>query len=702
MESYLWKTMKKGLSFLLLFFAFARWATAQTFSATGGPIPDAGPVTAFPITVSGLSPATIDTAFGLETVCININHTYDGDLAIQLQAPDGTLVNLSMNNGGGDDNYTNTCFNQSSPNLITNAGAPFTGTFRPSGQLGNINNGQPGNGTWNLLVQDVVAQDSGVLIDVTLTFGSNPAVPFSFTNSHLPIVVINTNGSTIVDDPKVSVRMGIIDNGPGNTNHTSDPWNGYNGWAGIEYRGSSSQTFPQKSYGFETWDSLGAEVNVSMLGMPSEHDWILYAPYNDKTLMRNVLTYELARQMGHYAPRTRFCELVLDGQYQGIYVLMEKIKRNGDRVDISKLKTQDTVGDALTGGYILQVDRNTSGWASPYLAPYGTSGQQVFFSYEYPKQADLMPQQANYIHNYVDSFENALADTAFTDTLLGYRRFCNVPSFIDYFLINEASRNVDGYRLSTYLHKDRDSKGGKLTAGPVWDYNLAWWNADYCNGAADTGWAYNFALDCPWDGNLPPFWWERFREDTAYNNALKCRWDTLRNSLFDTGYLFRYIDSTATYLDSAIARHFTAWPILGVYTWPNPAPLAADFPGELRNMKNWIGRRMNWLDSNMPGTCWPAPIQPPLAVSNFEKTSGAVYPNPFYGSLSLDVEATTAGKVEVSILTMIGNEVWRNNLPVQVGRNHLVLPVGRLPVGPYLLRVSGAGVKGQWKVVSGG
>ncbi len=700
--------MKKGLLFLLLCaFAFSISTTAQTFTATGGAIPDAGPVMAFPIAVSGLSPATIDTNFGLETVCININHTYDADLIIQLQAPDGTVVTLSMNNGGGDDNYTATCFNQNNPNLISAGAAPFTGTFRPSGQLGNINNGQAGNGTWNLLVQDQNGQDSGALMDVTLTFCPNPAVPFVFRGGHLPIVLINTNGSTIADDPKVPVRMGIIDNGAGNTNHLTDPWNGYNGWAGIEYRGSSSQGFPQKSFGFETWDSLGAEVKVSMLGMPSESDWILYAPYNDKTLMRNVLTYELARQMGHYAPRTRFCELVLDGQYQGIYVLMEQIKRNANRVNIAKLKPQDTAGDALTGGYIVQIDRNTSGWASTYRSPYGANGQQVFFSCEYPKQADLMPQQADYIHNYVDSFENALADTAFTDTLLGYRRFCNVPSFIDYFLINEASRNVDGYRLSTFLYKDKDSKGGKLSAGPVWDYNLAWWNADYCNGAADTGWAYNFALDCPQDGNLPPFWWGRFREDTAYNNALKCRWDTLRRSILDTAFLYRFLDSTAAYIDTAaIARHFNVWPILSVYTWPNPSPLAADFPGELQNMKDWIGRRINWLDSNMPGTCWPPvlppPPPPPQAVNNQGTISGAVYPNPFFCNLSVDVEVAIGGKVEVSLISPVGVEVWRAALPVLAGTNHLLLQTGRLPVGPYVLKISGAGVKGQWKVGSGG
>ena len=131
----------------------------------------------------------------------------------------------------------------------------------------------------------------------------------------------------IVDEPKVPARMGLIDNGEGVRNNLSDPFNAYDGAIGIELRGSSSMFFPKKSYTVETRDDQGKDRDVELLGLPEEEDWVLHGPYSDKSLMRNVLTYELARRLGSYASRTRFVEVVLNGGYVGVYVLMEKIKR---------------------------------------------------------------------------------------------------------------------------------------------------------------------------------------------------------------------------------------------------------------------------------------------------------------------------------------------------------------------------------------
>src|SRR5690606_9969158 len=139
----------------------------------------------------------------------------------------------------------------------------------------------------------------------------------SFT-SNLPIVVIDTQGRAIPDEPKILARMGIIDNGEGVRNSTGDPFNGYDGFVGIEVRGASSQAFPKKQYAIETRDADGEDVNVSLLGLPGEEDWILQGPYSDKSLMRNVLVYHLARRMGRYASRTRYAEVVLNDEYQGV------------------------------------------------------------------------------------------------------------------------------------------------------------------------------------------------------------------------------------------------------------------------------------------------------------------------------------------------------------------------------------------------
>lgn len=690
---------------LLGLFVFAGSATrAQTFTAAGGSIPDAGPEVAFPINVSGLSPATLTSAFGLETVCINITHNYVGDLIIKLKAPDGTISDLALNIGGDGHDYTGTCFNQGAATNIGTITAPFTGTYRPMGNLGDINNGQPGDGTWYLLVQDVGPADSGSLVDVSLTFGIHPSLPYVVDSSDLPLVIINTHGNTIVDEPKVLVQMGIIDNGPGIMNHVSDYYNNYNGWAGIEYRGSSSAIFPQKSYGFETWDSSSNTIDASLLGMPTESDWILYAPYDDKTLMRNVMTYHLARQMGHYATRTRYCELILDGKYQGVYVLMEKIKRDGNRVDIKKLRSQDTTGDALTGGYIIKIDKTTGsfsgGWTSNYLPDTSNGTQTIFYQYEYPKAADIQPQQMNYIHAYVDSFEKAIDSISYYDTVYGYRHYIDVPSFIDYFIMNEVSHNLDGLRLSTFMYKNRNSEGGKLVAGPEWDFNLAWWNANYCDGSSDTGWAYNFGHVCTDDYFQVPFWWRRMLHDTTFANQLRCRWTDLRATTLSNTYLFHYIDSSGAFLDSAQVRHFTRWPILGVYTWPNPSPIATSYPGELTNMKNWIAARLLWLDANMPGTCYPdttVSVQSPGATAN----AIHIYPNPSHGQLYADITTSAATPVQVSVYSTDGRLIQTIERELKQGTNHLEIDQhdnNMLP-GIYLVKVRGNGISSVQSIV---
>jgi hypothetical protein len=423
--------------------------------------------------------------------------------------------------------------------------------------------------------------------------------PLIFTTSNLPIVVINTNGQIIVDDPRIVCDMGIIDNGFGVMNSISDPFNDYNGKISIEYRGSSSQTFPKKPYALETQDSIGNNNNVSLLGMPIENDWILYAPYSDKALMRNFLTFDLGRKMGHYSPRTVYCELVINGDYKGIYILMEKIKRDKDRVDIAKLDADDLAGDSLTGGYIVKVDKYTGTGGVDWLSDFpNISGGSLYIQYHYPEATALQPQQLNYIEQYVDSFEYALNGLNFADTSIGYAKYIDINSFIDFYIINEISKNIDGYRLSTYMHKDKQSKGGKLTMGPFWDFNLAFGNADYCNGGITSGWEVNGGC-----GGNNPFWFERLLDDTIYENKLKCRWEYLREKSFHQDSIFNFIDSMALYLNDAQQRNFQQWPTLGTYVWPN-FYVGSTYQDELNFFKTWIGDRLLWIDNNLGGNCY--------------------------------------------------------------------------------------------------
>ncbi|MEN9334566.1 MAG: hypothetical protein RLY35_1746, partial [Bacteroidota bacterium] len=310
--------------------------------------------------------------------------------------------------------------------------------------------------------------------------------PFSFYTSNLPIVVIDTYGVTIPDEPKINGTMGIINNGEGMTNSLSDDFNEFSGLIAIERRGSSSNGFPAKSYGLETRGPDSVNYNASIFDWPMDNDWILYAPYTDKSCMRNVLTYQMGRDQGRWTPRTQFCEVILNGDYIGIYVFMERIKINPGRVNIDPLMPSDTLDNELTGGYILKVDKTTAGgvvaWSSPY---YGAPPSNIHTTFQLhdPDLSALHPNQLNYIQDYVTTWEDILMDSIlFNHPTVGYAQFIDVSSFIDYFLANEITKNVDGYRISTFLYKERFSEGGKLVAGPLWDFNIALGNSNYCDG----------------------------------------------------------------------------------------------------------------------------------------------------------------------------------------------------------------------------
>ncbi len=459
----------------------------------------------------------------------------------------------------------------------------------------------------------------------------------NFTSSNLPIIVINTEGAEIVDEPKINVFMGVINNAPGQRNNLTDPYTDYQGTIGIEIRGATSQNYPKKQYSVELRDPDGKDTAVALLGMPKEADWILNAPYGDKSLMRNILAYQLSRDLGHYAPRTKLCEVVLNGDYQGVYVLIERIKRDKNRVDVARLQEDELSGDDLTGGYIIKIDRDTEGnedgWASTYAPPYRQEdNQRIYFRYEYPDTDEIAPEQKTYIQQYIRDFEDALAGENFTDPTLGYTPYINVNSFVDYFIVNEVSKNLNAYRLSTFLHKQKDSDGGKLVMGPVWDYNFSFGSAEFCiqNGGPEE-FALSFSRLCSTDFWLAPFWWERLLEDPAYANNLATRWAGLRDGRLTTARFTERIDSVAALVEEAQIRNFTRWPILGERVWPNPYT-GETYQDEVNYLKNWATQRLGWLDENLPQ---PSVVTDP---TNPIDTTGTVPIDSVVTSVELDQE----------------------------------------------------------------
>lgn len=526
------------------------------------------------------------------------------------------------------------------------------------------------------------------IINISSSYNAIPwwfTPPLEFTSSNLPIIIISTNGQAIVDEPKVTADIGIIYNGPGVTNYLSDPYNEYYGVCGIEFRGESSLGFAKKSYGFEMWDSAGNDMDTSFLNFPKEEDFVLHGPYSDKSLFNNVLAMKLAHDLRHYSSRTRFVELVINDDYKGIYVVMERIKRDSDRVDIAKLNLEDTSGDQLTGGYIFRIDKGEDdGWLSKYNAY--SSDLKIYFQFFYPDQRNIQPQQKAYIKNYMNDFEDAIASQTFRNPKgKHYLDYIDLRSFVDNFILNELSKNVDAYRLSTYFHKDRASRGGKIKAGPLWDFNLSFGNADYCGGDDVTGWEYYQCV------GSSPFWWDAMLQDTDFINALRCRWEELRLTALHTDSINAYLDSMANYLSGARARNFQRWPVMGIYVWPNSWFYAASSSHDevMDYMKGWIEDRSIWLDSNIPGVVQDCerykPPYPGLVTgiegSIYSRNSFNVYPNPARNVLFIEGNQSIK---EVVIINMLGQTVYRENF----SSNLVTIDVSSISQkGIYLLSV---------------
>ena len=459
------------------------------------------------------------------------------------------------------------------------------------------------------------------LVLFILSQQANAQVSPNFSTS-LPLVVINTNGKQIRDEPKVTADMKIIFK-EGGTNTKSDEGNIYDGKVGIEIRGRSSASYPQTPYLFETRNEDGSNNNVSLLGMPEENDWTLLSFYNDKSFVRNILAFQMFTEMGNYAPRSRLVEVIINNEYRGIYQLCEKIKRDKNRVGIAKLKPEDNDVDEISGGYIFKIDyySNSDSWQSPF-SPINHPGFKVHFVYHDPKPDELSTQQKAYLRNYVTEFENVLYGSNFMDENSGYKAYIDDGSFIDYFLVSEVSRNNDGFKKSRYFHKDKD---GKIVAGPVWDFDWAWKNINECyifKARDGSGWSYK-VNDCnPWVKS--PGWMVRLFYDSNFKNNAHCRYNQLRESVLSKERIFGVIDSVANLVDGAKDRHFQKWDILGRNVGaPEVDAQPNTYAGEVQKIKAWISTRLNWLDKNMLGECLTTDSN-----SIFSENLCKVFPNP--------------------------------------------------------------------------
>jgi hypothetical protein len=506
-------------------------------------------------------------------------------------------------------------------------------------------------------------------------------------SSNLPLVIVDSFGEEVGRDTRTAVSLRVIETNGGRAAITGPAE--FDGRGQVALRGRSSLRYPKRSFNLRTTDALDDSLKVPLLGLPKEWDWILFAPYPDKTLMRDMLAYEISNQMGRYAPRTRFIELFvhesggrLTGEdYLGVYALVEKIKQGKQRVNVAKLNPDDLSEPNVTGGYVVRkdhVERFEPGTTSPGGFP-STVGSSTSYRYGYPTGPGGFPADpagfqppytgsiresssssssrssssssraivtnriggplrrdglalkkstttvsedsdsdlpsymegfrsviaSNHLYyvdppaeevnavqrawfmNYINTLDRALYGPSFRDPTNGYAAYLDPDSFIDHHLIVETTKNVDGYRFSTYYHKDR---GGRLCMGPIWDWNLSLGNA----GHGKQGWIAEYWLWPQLDNREYP-WFRRLFEDPDFGQRYVDRFSALRKTVLATTNLFARIDGWARLLGEAQARNFKRWPILGMNVFPNHY-IGNTYEDEVTWMKDWFRTRLEWIE----------------------------------------------------------------------------------------------------------
>jgi hypothetical protein len=410
--------------------------------------------------------------------------------------------------------------------------------------------------------------------------------------SDLPLVVINRHrdvpldresnelrpASVLVFEPADDGRAHLL--GPASLAMRS----------GVRVRGANSRAFPQVSYAVETWEA-GADEDeaVPFLGMPRESDWVLSAPSQmDRALMRNRFAMDLSRELGRQASRAQFVEVFLvDNEetaslglsdYMGVYTALEKIKRDGERVDVHKLEPSDLDETAITGGYIFRIDREIDFTAGGYNFGWVYPDPEIMITTERAPQAE-------YLRNYLDEFFTSLTSDGFIHPVTSkhYSEYVDVDSFIDHNLMTVLTKNVDGLRLSAYFHKER---GERVVAGPVWDFDRTLGTPHDERVVRPDEWA----LD---DGTDPLVWgyWDALFSDPEFAAAYWARWDELRSDVFAYDHLVTMVDAYEVELTEARARHFERWPELFPYI---------NAENEVEIIRTWLGERLAWVDEQRP------------------------------------------------------------------------------------------------------
>ncbi|MDR2039463.1 MAG: CotH kinase family protein [Bacteroidales bacterium] len=398
----------------------------------------------------------------------------------------------------------------------------------------------------------------------------------------------------------------------------------YNGIIAIRGRGNSSwNNSPKKSYSIDLTDASGKKIKSPLLGMPTEEDWILNANYFDKTMLRNYYSYYFAREIGmDWASKGWFVELYVNNEYQGVYLLCENIKRSESRVNVKKA---GTAGNSLTGGYIIELDYPQR--LESEGAQYFTSSRQyekryyydtpatdyLYFAFKYPKDEDRSPVQTAYMRDFITRFEDALYSDNFADPIIGYRKYIDVESFVDWYIVSEMANDWDHcYYLSSVFFYKQQGQGEKLKIGPVWDYDVAY---------------KTYTDSQELQQNSP--WFKRLWEDESFQKLVMQKLADIDRIIEKS---IEHVTDVSRELNcfGAIDRNFQKWPILGDSVWREKRPYPHTYDGEVRKFTQWVREKYVYLTYRAQSTGSRCDVlknlTPGIRIEDQDKYDETVFP----------------------------------------------------------------------------
>jgi hypothetical protein len=421
--------------------------------------------------------------------------------------------------------------------------------------------------------------------------------------TNIPTVTIHTTNAQDIVEKETYIK-GIA------TFIPADGKNIYSDSLEVKGRGNASWGFPKKPYRLKLYNK------TNILGNPAkEKNWTLINNFGDKTLMRNLLAFDLSKRFDMpYTPAGQPVNVFLNGDYKGCYQLCDQIEVADKRVEVTKMKTTDIAGNNLTGGYLIEIDA----YASQEISWFTSNLYQIPVTVKYPKDDEIVPQQYDYIKARFEEFLTAVNSTAYTNPSAGYRRYLDTETFIRHFLIGEMSGNTDTY-WSVYMYKDRDSE--KFFTGPVWDFDIAYENDNRTYPINNiTEWLC-ISNRSSHAGNMRDVV-KRLLSDPAFMTELKAVYAKYRdNGKITEAALLKVIDDYASQLNTSQQLNFTRWNIMNAWVHQNPNTYGS-YAGEVANVRNYVKNRIAWMDNKLSYV--PASTQeitsPAISISSLPNT----------------------------------------------------------------------------------